>query len=64
MLAASGHHELEASVMTSDGRCGAVALVKHVSNPIKLAQQVRQQAVMLHLSRHGAAADKLSRLPG
>lgn len=40
VLTANGHHELEASVMTHEGRCGAVALVKHVANPIKLAQQV------------------------
>lgn len=50
VLAASGHHELEASVMTSDGRCGAVALVKHVSNPIKLAQQVMKHTPHIFLS--------------
>jgi isoaspartyl peptidase/L-asparaginase-like protein (Ntn-hydrolase superfamily) len=27
--------------MTSEGRCGAVALVKRVANPVRLAQQVR-----------------------
>lgn len=41
VLTASGGHELEASVMTSKGRCGAVAVVKHVANPVRLAQQVR-----------------------
>lgn len=41
MLTASGGHELEASVMTSEGRCGAVAMVKQVANPVRLAQQVR-----------------------
>jgi hypothetical protein len=26
--------------MTDEGRCGAVALVKHIANPARLAQQV------------------------
>lgn len=43
MLTASGQHELEASVMTDDGRCGAVALVKHIANPVKLAQQAKKK---------------------
>lgn len=41
VLTASGRHELEASVMTDDGRCGAVALVKRIAHPARLAQQVR-----------------------
>lgn len=40
VLTVSGQHELEASVMTDNGCCGAVALVKHIANPVKLAQQV------------------------
>jgi hypothetical protein len=41
VLAASGQHELEASVMSSSGSaCGAVALIKRVANPIVLARHV------------------------
>lgn len=45
VMTASGQHELEASVMTDEGRCGAVALVKHIANPARLAQQVGGKAV-------------------
>lgn len=55
VLTASGHHELEASVMTDDGRCGAVALVKRIENPVRLAQQVRN-----HVSSSSAPQNSLS----
>lgn len=54
VLTASGHHELEASIMTDDRKCGAVALIKHVANPIVLARQVRKPQLF-----HSASVCKL-----
>ncbi|KAF6260779.1 nucleophile aminohydrolase [Scenedesmus sp. NREL 46B-D3] len=51
VLTASGHHELEASLMSSSGNaCGAVALIKRVANPIVLARHVMERTPHIFLS--------------
>jgi beta-aspartyl-peptidase (threonine type) len=42
-LTATGHAELDASVMTGAGRAGAVAASKHAKNPVLLARAVMEQ---------------------
>jgi L-asparaginase / beta-aspartyl-peptidase len=42
-LTATGQAELDASVMTGDGRAGAVAASKHAKNPVLLARAVMEQ---------------------
>lgn len=39
-LTATGHAELDASVMTGDGHAGAVAASKYAKNPVQLARKV------------------------
>ena len=41
-LTASGHAELDASVMTGSGRAGAVAASKYARNPVRLARVVME----------------------
>jgi beta-aspartyl-peptidase (threonine type) len=41
-LTASGHAELDASVMTGSGRAGAVAASRHARNPVRLARAVME----------------------
>jgi L-asparaginase / beta-aspartyl-peptidase len=41
-LTATGHAELDASVMTGAGRAGAVAASKHAKNPVLLARAVME----------------------
>jgi L-asparaginase / beta-aspartyl-peptidase len=41
-LTATGHAELDASVMTGDGHAGAVAASKHAKNPVLLARAVME----------------------
>ena len=41
-LTATGHAELDASVMTGDGHAGAVAACKHAKNPVLLARAVME----------------------
>ena len=42
-LTASGHAELDASVMTGSGLAGAVAAAKYARNPVRLARAVMEQ---------------------
>jgi beta-aspartyl-peptidase (threonine type) len=42
-LTATGHAELDASVMTGSGRAGAVAACKYARNPVRLARAVMEQ---------------------
>lgn len=61
-LTATGHAELDASVMTGAGHAGAVAACKHARNPVRLARAVMEQTdhVLIvdpdveFLNRHGA----------
>src|SRR5690349_11936547 len=56
-LTAAGDVELDASVM--DGatlRCGAVAVVKDVKNPVTLARRVMEQSEHVLLAGSGASA--------
>lgn len=52
---AEGSHELDASIMDGNGlKCGAVAGVSHVKNPIKLARLVMTETRHVLLSGPGA----------
>ena len=42
-LTATGQAELDASVMTGDGRAGAVAVARYARNPVRLARVVMEQ---------------------
>ena len=63
-LTATGHAELDASVMTGDGHTGAVAASKHAKNPVLLARAVMEHtehALIVDpdaafLERHGCQA--------
>src|ERR1700734_934468 len=63
-LTATGHAELDASVMTGDGHAGAVAACKHAKNPVLLARAVMEHAEhalivdpdAAFLERHGCRA--------
>jgi beta-aspartyl-peptidase (threonine type) len=63
-LTATGHAELDASVMTGDGHAGAVAACKHAKNPVLLARAVMEHtehALIVDpdnafLERHGCHA--------
>ncbi|MDO5682718.1 MAG: isoaspartyl peptidase/L-asparaginase [Propionibacteriaceae bacterium] len=44
VLAADGRAELDASVMTGDGRAGAVTVSRWARNPVELAKAVRQHS--------------------
>jgi beta-aspartyl-peptidase (threonine type) len=48
--------EMDAAVMTSDGRSGAVANIKDVRNPIEIALAVRERTPHLLLAGEGALA--------
>jgi beta-aspartyl-peptidase (threonine type) len=53
---ADGRHELDASIMTGrDLRCGSVAGVRNVKNPISLARLVMERSA--HVMLAGAGAD-------
>jgi beta-aspartyl-peptidase (threonine type) len=41
-LTASGHAELDASVMTGSGRAGAIAVSRHARNPVRVARAVME----------------------
>lgn len=58
VLTRGGRHELEASVMTDDGRCGAAALLERVKNPVLLARAVMERTE--HVLLAGAAAEALA----
>lgn len=42
-LTATGQAELDASVMTGDGRAGAVAASRHARNPVRVARTIMEQ---------------------
>ncbi|MHC4660667.1 MAG: isoaspartyl peptidase/L-asparaginase, partial [Planctomycetota bacterium] len=46
--------EMDASLMTSDGRIGAVALLKRVKNPILVARKVMEETPHIILAGEGA----------
>lgn len=48
--------ELDAAVMTSDGRSGAIACLERVRNPILVANAVRERTPHLLIAGHGATA--------
>jgi isoaspartyl peptidase/L-asparaginase-like protein (Ntn-hydrolase superfamily) len=54
--AIDGHIEMDAAVMTQDGRFGAVACVRDVRNPVLLAERVMIDTDHLLLSGEGAMA--------
>lgn len=58
VLGRSGHHELEASIMTCSRKCGAVTLLRRVKNPIKLARAVMERTP--HIFIGGEEAEKLA----
>lgn len=43
-LTADGRAELDAAVMTGDGRAGAVAMSRHARNPVRLARAVMERS--------------------
>ncbi len=54
---ADGTHELDASVMDgASGNAGAVAAVRHVKNPVKLAREVMERSRHVMLMGDGAEA--------
>ena len=63
-LTATGHAELDASVMTGDGHAGAVAACKHAKNPVLLARAVMEHTEhalivdpdVAFLERHGCCS--------
>ncbi|GBF97695.1 hypothetical protein Rsub_09753 [Raphidocelis subcapitata] len=58
VLTLKGLHELEASVMTSDQRCGAAALLTNVRNPVLAARAVMERTP--HILLAGPAAEALA----
>ncbi|KIZ07578.1 beta-aspartyl-peptidase (threonine type) [Monoraphidium neglectum] len=62
VLTASGRHELEASVMTQDKRCGAAALLTRVRNPILLARRVMERTPHIFLA--GPPAEEFAAAQG
>lgn len=58
-LTATGHAELDASVMTGEGAAGAVAVSRHARHPVLLARAVmeRSEHVLLVDPPRGLAAD-------
>ncbi|HYC76424.1 MAG TPA: isoaspartyl peptidase/L-asparaginase, partial [Planctomycetota bacterium] len=54
----AGTHELDASIMTGDLRCGAVAGVKTVRHPISLARAVMEKTP--HVIVAGEGADRFA----
>lgn len=53
-LTIEGEAEMDASVMTDDLRCGAVASIKWVKNPIKVARKVMESTDHAILAGEGA----------
>ena len=61
-LGLTGEVEMDASVMTSDGRYGAVASLRSVKNPIRVARMVMERTDHLLLAGDGAL--RFARLMG
>lgn len=57
-----GHVTLDASIMTGDGRAGAVAFVEGVAHPISLARLVMERTP--HVLLVGAGAERFARESG
>lgn len=54
-VTATGEAELDASVMTGDGRAGAIAVSRHVKNPILAARKVLEETEHVLLVAPGVA---------
>jgi beta-aspartyl-peptidase (threonine type) len=50
----NGEVEMDASIMTGDGRCGAVACIRNVKNPILVARKVMENTPHVLLVGEGA----------
>lgn len=50
----TGRITLDASVMTHDGRCGAVAALEHIEHPVSVARAVMEQTPHVLLAGEGA----------
>jgi len=61
-LGLTGEVEMDASVMTSDGRYGAVASLREVKNPIRVARMVMERTD--HMLLAGEGAQQFARLMG
>jgi len=61
-LTLEGRVELDASIMTDDGRFGAVAAIEQVKNPILVARKVMEDTD--HLLLAGRGAIKFARMKG
>jgi beta-aspartyl-peptidase (threonine type) len=61
-LGLTGEVEMDASVMTSDGRYGAVASLREVKNPIRVARLVMEKTDHILLAGEGAL--RFARLMG
>ena len=61
-LTIDGRVQMDAALMTSDGRFGAVAAIEHVQHPIDVAHKVMTETS--HLLIAGSGADRLARLWG
>lgn len=57
-----GKNELDASIMTADGRAGAVAGVTTIKNPIRAAAAVMERSE--HVMMTGAGAERFAELQG
>lgn len=55
-LTAFGHVEMDAAVMGSDSKTGAVAAVARVKNPVRLARRIMEDGRHLFLAGEGARA--------
>lgn len=62
VLTIDGKIEMDASVMTEDGKFGAVGAIRHVKNPILVARKVMEQTD--HLLLVGDGATRFARLVG
>jgi len=62
VLNLEGEVECDASVMTGDGRAGAVAAVRDVRNPVRLARQVMEATP--HVLLAGAGAERFADAQG
>lgn len=57
-----GQVEMDASIMAADGRCGAVACIRNVKNPISVARKVMEETD--HVLLCGEGAEAFARLMG
>jgi beta-aspartyl-peptidase (threonine type) len=53
-LGSDGQAEMDASIMSDDGRCGGVAAIKWVKNPVRIARRVMEETDHVLLAGEGA----------